>query len=223
MVKFLNFNTIRCIAFTVDWVFWGWGGTLIHSHVVIREQAIADPTLNTDILNIKLWPLITDIHLKRLPFSLTSMHLLSQIILKSIIHVPYGLMSYMSNTGWSIIQFSCNVVCLLSVLWDKHYQQEPFKHGKMFLAYLKSGGKVWWVLKIIFIKCTLPFKHGKWEEIMVPLFPPIFTPVPLAHETKSISQSTTPCAWVSWMTTWLTRVPPHPVYGVSMTSPGSDG
>ena len=36
--------------------------TLIHSCVVIFKQPITDPPLNTDILNIILWPLITDIH-----------------------------------------------------------------------------------------------------------------------------------------------------------------
>ena len=38
------------------------GATLIHSSVVILKQAITDPPLNRDILNMKLWPLITDIH-----------------------------------------------------------------------------------------------------------------------------------------------------------------
>ncbi len=40
----------------------GGGGILIHSCVVVLKQAITDPPLNTDILNIKLWPLIIDIH-----------------------------------------------------------------------------------------------------------------------------------------------------------------
>ena len=41
---------------------WGRGGNLIHSCVVILKQAIKDPPLNTDTLNMKLWPLITNIH-----------------------------------------------------------------------------------------------------------------------------------------------------------------
>ena len=46
------------------------GATYIHSCVVILKQTHADPTLNT-IFTVKLWPLITDIHSKRLSFSLT--------------------------------------------------------------------------------------------------------------------------------------------------------
>ena len=32
------------------------GATYIHSYVVMFEQALENPTLNTDILNVKLWP-----------------------------------------------------------------------------------------------------------------------------------------------------------------------
>ena len=46
---------------------WG-GGTYIHSCVVICKQVPTNPTLITDIFNVKLWPLITDIHSKRLSF-----------------------------------------------------------------------------------------------------------------------------------------------------------
>ncbi len=38
------------------------GGTLINLCIVILTQVITDPPLNMDILNMKLWPLITDIH-----------------------------------------------------------------------------------------------------------------------------------------------------------------
>ena len=38
------------------------GTTYIHSCVVIRKQEPTDPTLTMDIFNVKLWPLITDIH-----------------------------------------------------------------------------------------------------------------------------------------------------------------
>ena len=42
-------------------------GNHLHSCVVILKQGPADPTLNTDICNVELWPLITDIHSKLLP------------------------------------------------------------------------------------------------------------------------------------------------------------
>ena len=48
-----------------------WGGWHLHSCLVILKQAHADPTLNLDIFTVTLWPLITDIHSKRLSFSVT--------------------------------------------------------------------------------------------------------------------------------------------------------
>ena len=48
------------------------GATSIHSCVVIPKQGLTDPTLNTNILNVKLWPLIIDIHSKRLPVLLAN-------------------------------------------------------------------------------------------------------------------------------------------------------
>ena len=41
-----------------------------HLHIYSCVVSLANSTLNTDIFNAKLWPLITDIHSTRLPFSL---------------------------------------------------------------------------------------------------------------------------------------------------------
>ena len=46
--------------------------TYKHSCVVILEHGFADPTLETDIVNVKLGPLIRYIHSKRLSFTLAN-------------------------------------------------------------------------------------------------------------------------------------------------------
>ena len=51
----------------------GRGSTyIVHSYAVVCKQGPTDLIFNTNIFNVKLWPLITDIHSKTLPFLLAS-------------------------------------------------------------------------------------------------------------------------------------------------------
>ena len=78
--------------------------TCIHSCVVILKHRLINPTLNPDIFNEKLWPLIRDIHSIRLPFSLPTRNI-----------PKYKPFSHTSSTCncWKLTLYPLLLICLI--------------------------------------------------------------------------------------------------------------
>ena len=92
------------------------GGTYIHSYEVMFEQALENHTLNTDILNVKLWPSSRSWHGHPLILNLKLHYLLTQYtFLNSGFHFNVILIIIWGNKCHEILQKSVALHDLLEI------------------------------------------------------------------------------------------------------------